>query len=163
MVIAAYRRWYPAYSPTQVFFAASTAGRSWRGAIIEAELRAAQGAPVFAYQLNYESPLDGGMWGACHTLDIGLAFGNLAAPSSLTGTDARAERVSRQLRDAFVTFARHGDPNRRGLGTLPTWRPYVLPERATMVIDERSRLVNDPRGAERALFAKVPYVQRGTF
>lgn len=39
-VIAEYRRLYPDYSPSEVFFAATTAGRSWRAAIIEAEARA---------------------------------------------------------------------------------------------------------------------------
>src|SRR5688572_6569544 len=52
-VVSEYRRMYPRYSPADVFFAATTAGRSWRGAIIEAELRAAQGSPAYAYQLDW--------------------------------------------------------------------------------------------------------------
>ncbi len=160
LVIAEYRRWYPHYSPSEVFFAASTAGRSWRGAIIEAELRAQQGAPVYAYQLDYRSPLDGGKWGACHTLDIPLVFGTLDKPDSLSGTDAAAKKVSAQLSDAFIAFAHTGNPNHRG---LPEWKPYRLPNRETLVINTQSTLVNDPRGQERELFAKVPYVQRGTF
>ena len=45
-VIAEYRRMYPHYSPADVFFAATTASRSWRGQVIEAERRAVQpGAP----------------------------------------------------------------------------------------------------------------------
>src|SRR6266850_4070973 len=40
IVIAEYRKFYPQYSPSDVFFAATTAGRSWRGAVIEAEERA---------------------------------------------------------------------------------------------------------------------------
>ena len=36
--IAYYRRMYPQYSPSEVFFAATTASRSWRAAIVEAEL-----------------------------------------------------------------------------------------------------------------------------
>ncbi len=159
-VIAAYRRWYPLYSPTQVFFSASTAGRSWRGAIIEAEVRAQQGSPVYAYQLDYKSPLDNGKWGACHTLDIGLVFGNLNTSESLTGTDRNAQRVSAQLRDAFIAFARDGDPNHRG---LPQWQPYRLPRRETLVVNVQSTIMNDPRSVERELFNKVPYVQRGTF
>ena len=31
-----------------------------------------------------------------------------------------------------------------------------------MVFDVASRLEDDPRGAERRLFAKVPFVQQGT-
>jgi para-nitrobenzyl esterase len=60
LVVAEYRRWYPQYSPSDVFFTATTAGRSWRAAIVEEELRAAQGSPAFAYQLDWGSPQDGG-------------------------------------------------------------------------------------------------------
>src|SRR6185436_12639853 len=72
VVTAEYRRLYPRYSPADVFFAATTAGRSWRAAIVESELRAAQGSPAFAYQLDWGSPADGGKWGAFHALDIPL-------------------------------------------------------------------------------------------
>jgi len=159
-VVAEYRRMYPQYTPTEVFFAATTAGRSWRGAIIEAELRAQQGAPVYAYQLDYRSPLDGGRYGAMHTMDIPLVFDNIAQPGSLTGTDAAAQKVADRMSDAFVAFARSGDPNHAG---LPQWRPYDLSTRATMLFDVEAKLAEDPRGGERRLFAQVPYIQRGTY
>jgi para-nitrobenzyl esterase len=41
-VTAEYRRIYPEYSATDVFFAATTASPSWRGQVIEAERRAVQ-------------------------------------------------------------------------------------------------------------------------
>ena len=160
LVIAEYRRLYPHYTPTEVFFAATTAGRSWRGAIIEAELRAQQGSPVYAYQLDYRSPVDGGRWGAFHGIDIPLVFDNIAKPGSKTGTGADAQKVADQMSEAFIAFARTGKPDHPG---IPEWRPYELPRRSTMVFDVESKLVDDPRGAERRLFAKVPYVQRGTF
>src|SRR4029453_3410811 len=53
VVVTEYRRMYPNYTPTEVFFAATTAGRSWRGAVIEAEERAKSGSPAFAYQLDW--------------------------------------------------------------------------------------------------------------
>ena len=40
--------------------------------------------------------------------------------------------------------------------------PYTLPRRRTMVFDVPPHLEDDPRGAERRLFSKVPYVQPGT-
>jgi len=158
-VVAEYRRLYPAYSPGDVFFAATTAGRSWRAAVIEAELRAAQGAPAFAYQLDWRSPADGGKWGAFHTLDIPLMFGTLSAPGSLTGDGDAARRMSDSMQQALLAFARSGDPNYPGLAR---WEPYTLPRRQTLVFDTESRLIDDPRGAERRLFAKVPFVQQGT-
>jgi para-nitrobenzyl esterase len=158
-VVNEYRRLYPRYSPADVFFAATTAGRSWRAAIIEAELRAAQGSPAYAYQLDWGSPLDGGKWGAFHTLDIPLMFGTLDAPGSGTGDGAEARQVSATMQQALLAFARTGDPNYSGMAR---WQPYTLPRRATMVFDAASRLEDDPRGAERRLFAKVPFIQQGT-
>lgn len=159
-VISEYRRLYPQYSATEVFFAATTAGRSWRGAIIEAELRAAQGSPVYAYQLNYRSPLENGRYGAMHTMDIPLVFDNIAQPGSRSGKDVDAQRAADQMSEAFIAFARSGNPAHDG---IPQWRPYEVPGRATMVFDVESRLVDDPRGEERKLFAQVPYIQRGTY
>ncbi len=44
-VVAAYRKIYPNYTPSDVYFAAGTAGRSWKAAIIQDEERAKAGAP----------------------------------------------------------------------------------------------------------------------
>ena len=158
-VLAAYRRIYPDYSPSDVFFAATTAGRSWRGQVEESDARARQGAPTWVYQMNLPSPNDGGKWGAPHTFDIPLAFGNLTAEGSITGSGRAAQRVSDQLSWAFINLARSGDPQHAG---LPEWRQHLLPERATMVFDKQTQLVDDPRREERELFAKVPFIQWGS-
>ena len=157
-VIAEYRRLYPDYSPTQVFFAATTAARSWRAAIIEAELRAQQGSPAFVYQLDWPSTLANGYRGAPHMSDIPLAFDTIQAPGALARgptAQAMADRVSA----AFAAFAATGDPNHTG---LPRWEPYALPRRQTMILDDACRMQDDPRGGERRLFARVPYVQPET-
>ena len=158
-VIAAYRDIYPDYSPADVFFAATTAGRSWRGQVEEADARARENSPTWVYQMNLSSPLDGGKWGAPHTFDIPLAFNTIDKPGSLTGAGDAAQRVAGQLSGAFIALARDGNPNHRD---LPTWKRHTLPARETMVFDETTRLVNDPRKAERELFSKVPFTQWGT-
>ena len=158
VVIAEYRRLYPNYSPSDVFFAATTAGRSWRGAVIEAEERAKSGSPAYAYQLNWATPRDGGKFGAPHASDIQLVFDNIDKPgASATGSTAQA--MADQMSETFIAFARTGNPNQK---LIPRWTPYTMARRETMVFDVPSRLENDPRGAERRLFAKVPYVQPGT-
>jgi para-nitrobenzyl esterase len=159
VVVAAYREMYPQYSPSDVFFAATTAARSWRGAIIEVEARASQGSPAYAYELDWKSPIEGGKWGAPHTLDIPLVFDNIDKKGSLTGTSADAQKVADQMSEAFIAFAKTGSPN---TAAIPQWDPYQLPKRQTMVFDVQSQLASDPRGKERELFAKVPWVQQGT-
>ncbi|MBB6250335.1 carboxylesterase/lipase family protein [Nitrospirillum iridis] len=161
LVVTEYRRLYPDYSPSEVFFAATTAGRSWRAAVIEAELRAAQtgAAPTYAYQLNWGTPKDSGKWRAPHTLDIPLVFDNTGVPDALSTDGAGARRMAERMSTAFIAFARTGDPNAAG---TPRWTPYTLAGRETMVFDLDSRLEQDPRGAERRLFARVPFTQQGT-
>ncbi|MES2343855.1 MAG: carboxylesterase/lipase family protein [Pseudomonadota bacterium] len=158
-VVAEYRKLYPDYSPSDVFFAAITAGRSWRGAVIEAEERARAGAPAYVYQLDLGSTVEGGRLRAMHTTDIPLVFDNLAAKGSPVAPSPAARSVADAMSKAFIALAKTGNPNNPA---IPAWTPYDLTRRATMVFDVETRMVDDPRGAERRLFAKVPYIQPGT-
>ena len=151
-VVSEYRRLFPDYTPEQIFFAATTAGRSWRGQVEEAEARSRADAPTWVYQLDFASPVE--PWrGAPHTMDIPLVFGTLDAPGSLTGPGATARAVRDAMMDAFVGFA--------GTGTA-SWPQYRLPARSTMIFDAPPRVGNDPRREQRELFARVPYIQPGT-
>ncbi|HYG07486.1 MAG TPA: carboxylesterase/lipase family protein [Stenotrophomonas sp.] len=159
VVIDEYRRLYPHYSPSDVFFAATTAGRSWRGAVEELEARARQGAPTWAYQLDWASPLQPQL-GAYHTLDIPLVFDNVARAEARTGDGEDARRMATMMSESLLAFARHGDPNHAGLAQ---WQRYDLERRQTLLFDTAPRLADDPRGGERRLYGRVPFIQRGTF
>lgn len=161
-VIAKYREWHPRYTPTDVFFAATTDSRSWRGQVIEADRRAAQpggSAPTFVYQFDWPTPIDGGKWGAHHGLDVPFTFDNAAITPHFVGAGVEQEGLSAIMSRAFLAFARTGDPNTTG---LPPWPAFDLKRRATMVFDRYTHLEDDPRGRERRLFGQVPYVQPGT-
>ena len=158
-VVREYRGHFPADTPEQIFYRATTAGRSWPGQVIEADARAAAGAKAtWVYQMDFQSPTQPER-GAPHTMDIALAFGTLGAPGSFTGTGPAARKLSRQVMAAFAALARTGRPVSKG---LPAWPAYTLPKRATMVFDIDSRSVDDPRKWERELFARVPYIQPGS-
>jgi para-nitrobenzyl esterase len=161
-VVANYRAMYPAYSPSDVFFAATTAFRSWRGQLIEAERRAAQPAAAphtWVYELDWRSPIDGGKWGAPHTLDIPLALDTVDAADGVSGDGPEAQSVAALMSNTWIEFARTGNPNHAG---LPHWRPYDLSGRWTMSFNASSLLVTDPRGNERRLVEQVAYMQPGT-
>ena len=157
-VVAQYRARFPDWSPERVFYAATTAGRSWRGQVIEADARARAGTRTWVYQVDFQSPTQPRR-GAPHTMDIALSFGTLGAEGSYTGTGPEAHAVSRRMMDAFVAFARSGDPQGPG---VPRWPVYTLPNRDTMIFDVHSRALADPRRWERELFARVPYIQPGS-
>lgn len=155
-IVAEYRRRFPSHAPADIFFAATSDGRSWRPMIEEAEALARAGNPAFVYQFDFASPVEPRR-GAFHALDIPFVFGTLAGSPAGTGPEARA--VSAAIQDRFVAFARSGTPNAPGLPPWPVYRPR---DRATMVFDRRSRVVRDPRGWQRRLFAPYPYTQPGT-
>ncbi|MDB5669651.1 MAG: carboxylesterase/lipase family protein [Alphaproteobacteria bacterium] len=157
-VVDQYRRHFPSYSPEQIFYAATTAGRSWRGQVIEADARAAARTATWVYQVDFRSPTQKNR-GAPHTMDIALSFGTLDAEGSFTGTGPEARKASATVMAAFANFARTGNPNGAG---VPTWPVYALPDRTTMLFDSASRAVPDPRRWERELFARVPYIQPGS-
>lgn len=161
LVATEYRRLYPHYSPSEVFFAATTAGRSWRGAIEELEVRARDGRNTWAYQLDWHpDDEEGQRMRAFHTLDIPLVFDNIAQPGARTGTTALAQRLADAMSEALLAFARKGDPC---AGATSAWAPYSLERRDTMIFDAVPRMQDDPRGGERRLYGRVPFVQRGTF
>lgn len=158
-IVADYRKWYPAYSAGDVFFAVTTAFRSWHGMVIESDRRAAQHGPTWAYNFAWKSPVDGGKWGAPHTMDIPFAFDNVQIAASMTGGRADAQKVADQLCDTFIAFARTGDPNNKA---IPHWPRYELEHRPTMVWDSVSRIEDDPRGDERKLIEQASYIQPET-
>lgn len=158
-IVAAYRKWYPQYTPGEVFFAATTAARSWKSFILESQVRAAQGrSPTYVYYVNWRSPLDGGKWGAAHGIDLPLVFDNISV-SPYTANIPAAKPLAAAMSEALVGFARTGDANAPG---LPLWPSFELQKRAAMIFDLPLRKENDPRGAERELFESAVYVQPGT-
>jgi para-nitrobenzyl esterase len=161
-VIARYRQLYPRYTPTDVFFAATTASRSWRGQVIEADRRAQQ--PVanrhtWVYQFDWRTPIEGGKWGAHHGLDVPFVFDNVTDVPERVGNPTGASRLAALMREACMAFARTHQPDCDG---LPRWPVYDLETRQTLIFDTSCRIEADPRGDERRLFGTVAYVQPGT-
>jgi para-nitrobenzyl esterase len=159
-VIAEYRRIYPDYSPTDIFFAATTAARSWKSMVVQTNARAAQpNASLWVYYLHWPSPVDGGKLRTPHTLDIPFVFDNLAQDRLTAPAAADIQPLADLMSDALIAFARTGNPN---TPRLPAWPLHDLRDRPAMIFDKTSRIENDPRGAERRLFENAPYIQPGT-
>jgi len=161
-VVALWRRLHPGYSPSDVFFAASSVIRSWRAQLLIASRRAAQpGAAerTWVYQWDWPSPVAGGKWKAPHTLDIPFVFDNVPLASSMTGGGADAQRLADAVSDSLLAFARSGNPD---TPSLPRWPTYSLERRETMLFDLPCKVAEDPRGEERRFVEAIPYRQPGT-
>jgi para-nitrobenzyl esterase len=118
-----------------------------------AERRAALGqGRVYLYYFRWETPIDGGRLKSPHTIEIPFAFHNVKA-SPLTAGSPTAPALADKVSDAWIAFARTGDPNTPG---LPPWPAFNAQDRPTMVFNDTSTVVNDPIRAERlAMFAAL--------
>ncbi|MDR6626894.1 carboxylesterase/lipase family protein [Caulobacter segnis] len=149
-LVAAFRQRTPDASPFDLWSRIATAPIR-KAAVDQAATKARQGgAPAYLYRFNWRSPVLDGRPRAFHCLDIPFAFANTDRCDSMTGGGQDARALSAQVADAFVAFARSGDPNHPG---LPRWRPVTREGAATLIFDAKSRFDPDPDAIERAAIA----------
>lgn len=149
-IIAGYRRLRPDYSPTEMIFTATTDAGFHNRSIEQADKKARQGgAPAYFYQLAWNTPVDDGKWFSPHALDIGMVFDNVAKSESMSGIGADQQKIADMMSEAWLAFARTGNPNHAG---LPAWSEYNDKDRPVMVFDLTPQVVNDPHGPQRKLF-----------
>ena len=103
------------------------------------------------YLFTWPSPLAGGALRACHALDLPFTFGTLDAPgmAEFAGQGEEAERLSADLRAAWVAFARTGDPSHPDIGE---WPAYAPPRRAVFELGRQRRVLERPFDRELALW-----------
>jgi para-nitrobenzyl esterase len=151
--IQVYQKANPGASPSDLYFLIASDHR-YSGPVMKiAERRAALGkGPVYLYYFRWETPADGGRLKSPHTIEIPFAFDNVKAATRLTGGGPEAMALADKVSDAWIAFARTGNPN---TPKLPRWSPYNATDRPTMVIDNESKLVNDPIREQRLVMFKA--------
>jgi para-nitrobenzyl esterase len=104
---------------------------------------------TFGYWFTWAAPTFDGRLGSCHALEIPFVFDTMDQPGAdlLLGPDA-PHSLSRAMQDAWVRFARTGDP---GSADQP-WPAYETSRRATMEFGDHVGVLDDPGGAERLLW-----------
>ena len=109
---------------------------------------------TYQYFFTWSSPARRGTLGACHALELPFVFGTLDAPTMdrFAGKGPEAEALSERMMDAWIAFARSGEP---GHAELPDWPAYDAAKRATLVFDRECELAHAPLDAERAAWDGV--------
>ncbi len=149
-IVSELRRIYPQKTPPEIYWTATTEVQFRSRSILQAEREAAQaaagGAKPYMYLFAWQSPVDGGKWRAPHSVEHAFVFDNVAVSESMVGHGPAQDRLAATVSSAWIKFARTGNPG---------WAPYTLEKRSTMVFDDPSRVVDDPRSDQRKLFAQT--------
>ncbi len=98
------------------------------------------GAPVYMYVFAWQSPVMDGKYKAIHCMELPFVFNNIARCDQMTGATPDAFALAEDVSQAWINFARSGDPNHKG---LPTWPKYSEENGATMIFDNESKIVNN--------------------
>jgi len=122
-------------------------------AIKQAQLKAAQGkAPAYNFWMQWQSPILSGRAMAFHCFDLCFFFNNSDRCDNMTGNGAVAKRLALQMSQAWIHFARTGNPNHAG---IPKWDPVTVNGSETMIFDTESHFNVDPDSPERAVYGKT--------
>ena len=111
-----------------------------------AGLKAKQGkAPAYVYRFIWQSPMVDGRARAYHCSELPFVFYNTERCSSMTGGGPEPMELAGRISDAWINFARRGNPNNPG---LPDWPAFDAETRPTMVFDTRCEVRNNYNQAE---------------
>ena len=144
---------YAAPSPCEVFDAVETDRIFRLPATRLAEVQRSHQPATFMYRFSWPSPVARGALGACHAVELPFVFGTLDVPGMdrFSGKGPAADALSAQVMDAWIAFARLGDP---GHADLPAWAPFELTARTTMDFAAECRALERPDEERRLLWAE---------
>jgi para-nitrobenzyl esterase len=152
-LIAAYRKGRPGIANTDLYLTLASDASFRQGVMAEAERKAAAGtAPAYMYYFTWHSPVRDGKLRAFHTVELPFVFDNLEAGKSTTGSGEDRVALADRVSNAWVAFARTGNPNHPG---LPRWPAFNARERATMIFNTECKVVDDPNGEERKMLQSL--------
>jgi para-nitrobenzyl esterase len=132
--------------PSDIFTAIETAQKFRIPAIRLAEAQQNQGQSVYSYLFTWSSPAPGGIKGAYHALELGFLFGNYG--EGYGGSGQTADAVSRNIQDAWLSFARNGEPSCESVGNWPSYGN----RRSTMMISNTCHVEEAPYDEERQVW-----------
>jgi para-nitrobenzyl esterase len=149
-IIRAFRQRTPNAKPFDLWsrIAASPVRQA---AIKHAAAKAASGTgPAYLYWFTWQTPILDGRPRAFHCAEIPFVFNNTDRCETMTGGGGEARALGAKMSDAWIAFARSGNPNHGG---IPHWPQFSVQNVPTMIFDTTISLINDPDGEEQRSIA----------
>lgn len=135
-------------SPSQILMAIQTDQQFRIPDVRLAEIQHRLGVRAYNYLFDWESSIPG--LGACHALDVGFVFDK--CDENFEGSGPAADRLSGYMQDAWIAFARNGDPSCETLGEWPLYGG----SRKTMILGKNCRVETAPYEEERRIWDSIP-------
>jgi para-nitrobenzyl esterase len=140
-VIEAYRKDNPGASPYELYLLIATDHPRGTYSRELARRKAEQGAaPVYLYRFDWETPEGGGMRSP-HAVEVPFVFNTIKLRGKLIAQRQDAYVLANKIGASWVAFARTGNPN---IPQLPRWPTYSSTRRDTMLLNNESRIAQDP-------------------
>ncbi len=149
-VIDTYRSQNPKATPVELYFLIYSDNNYVMPSITIAERRAKL-SPTYLYYLTWQTTARGGRMMTPHALDIPFVFDNVKI-NPLTNEQDSAQALADKVSATWIQFAKDATPN---AGTLPEWKKYSTEQRATMVINNDTQLINDPIAEQRKIMQPI--------
>jgi para-nitrobenzyl esterase len=147
-ILQSFQQKFPKATPYELF--SRIGGMTGRqNAVLQAERKAAQGAaPAYLYWFQWQTPILDGRPRAYHCAELPFVFYNTDRCATMTGGGPDARELAARMADAWVAFARTGNPNHKG---LPKWPEFTAAQCPTMVFDTTCIVANAPDAEHRRL------------
>jgi para-nitrobenzyl esterase len=146
----AYRKAYPKAKPFDVM-SRLFAAPSRQNAVLQAERKTALGAAAaYLFWFTWQTPVLDGRPRAFHCSELPFVFDNTDRCAAMTGGTADARALGARMADAWIAFARKGDPNHAG---IPKWPVLSADKGPVMIFDNKCEVKNDPDRTERLTVA----------
>lgn len=137
-VLAEFKKAYPDRNIADVLYVETfLRPRALKTARVKAEQK---GAPVYMYVFTWDTPLLNGIPMSYHTSEIPFVMNNAKDYDVATGGGEDAIKMADKMSQAWINFARTGNPNVKG---QPNWQPYTRENGNTMIFDNNSKTVKN--------------------
>lgn len=153
LVYQTLRKVHPAEKPVELLSFISAQNPI---SFLKAQRKAEQAAPVYLYLFAWHTAMLDGRPRSFHCSEIPFAFYNTEKVDTYTGGTEQARQLSEKMAQAWIQFARTGNPHHKG---LPAWPSFNKQAGATMIFNNNCTVSIDPDGEARALLQRVFYTK----
>jgi para-nitrobenzyl esterase len=130
----------------------TTDSNFWVRSVLLAERKSQTAkAPTFVYSFNWQTSVLDGKLMSPHAIDVPFVF-ETTDVGGITGNLPEARDLAAVEAATWAAFARAGVPDN---AAIPHWPAYDADTRATMMIDTRWTLANDPQHEARLIWEKI--------